>query len=451
MNRHLVPLVLLSGLAACSGRGGSSLIPATGSAQSRLMDPTPTYLLRDALPTPIQHVVIVFQENRTPDDLFQGLAGADISPYGISSQGGAVPLRPTSLAAPWDLGHDHWSFDRDYDNGKMDGFDKNLPKSERLRPFAYAPAIEVDPYRQMARQYAFADRMFATNAGPSFPAHLYIVSGTAGDKSMTGYLIRDNTFNIETGKGVAGGCETPPQIVTWTIKISDGSPGPAHRPCIERPVLSDFLNAKGVSWRYYQDGRGPGLWHAFNAIEHVRNGKDFANVVGSPQQFLTDVTTGNLAGVSWVNPADRWSDHPSIYGTAKGPSWVAAIVNTIGKSKYWSSTAILITWDDWGGFYDHVAPPRYNSYELGIRVPLVIISPYTRKGYVSKVQHEFGSLLAFTEMTFGIPKGSLDSTDGRADALGDAFDFTASPRTFVPIRAPAFDPGVPPPSLREDP
>jgi phospholipase C len=196
-----------------------------------------------------------------------------------------------------------------------------------------------------------------------------------------------------------------------------------------------------VSWRYYQNGGGAGLWHPFDAIKHVRYGKDYANVITRSQQILQDVHAGRLAGLTWVAPADAWSDHASKHGTAKGPAWVAAIVNAIGESSYWNSTAIFVVWDDWGGWYDHVPPPLYNSYELGFRVPLIIISPYARRGYVSKVQHEFGSLLAFSEETFGIPKGSLQDTDVRADDLKDPFDFSQRPRSFVPIKAPPFKPG----------
>jgi phospholipase C len=113
----------------------------------------------------------------------------------------------------------------------------------------------------------------------------------------------------------------------------------------------------------------------------------------------------------------------------------------VGESRYWKTTAIFVTWDDWGGWYDHVKPPILNHDELGFRVPLLVISPYARHGYVSKVRHEFGSILAFAEETFGIPKGSLKSTDGRADDLMDAFDFTKPPRVFKRIPAPKFDPG----------
>jgi len=221
-----------------------------------------------------------------------------------------------------------------------------------------------------------------------------------------------------------------------------GSPGPKTFACFERSVLSDFLDAKSVSWRYYQQNLGAGLWHPFDAIQHVRSGPDYANVITPPQTVLTDIARGHLAGVSWITPDFGWSDHSGGGSTLEGPSWVAAIVNAIGESKYWDDTAIFVTWDDWGGWYDHVPPPIYNRYELSFRVPLLVISPYARHGYVSKLQHEFGSILAFTEETFGIPKGSLKTTDRRADNLMDAFDFSQKPRKFVRINAPPFRPGA---------
>ena len=130
------------------------------------------------------------------------------------------------------------------------------------------------------------------------------------------------------------------------------------------------------------------------------------------------------------------------------------MTRAIGNSQYWNSTAIFISWDDWGGLYDHVVPPMENNYyELGFRVPLVIVSPYARHGYVSHVRHEFGSIIAFSEEAFGIPKGALHATDVRADDLSDAFDFKQTPNPFVTISAPPFVPEQDPPAIRnaEDP
>jgi phospholipase C len=152
-----------------------------------------------------------------------------------------------------------------------------------------------------------------------------------------------------------------------------------------------------------------------------------------------------------VIPDGAHSDHPGSGGHDKGPSWVAAVVNAVGMSSFWKNTAIFVTWDDWGGWYDHVRPPIENGYELGFRVPLVVISPYAKRAYVSKVQHEFGSILAFSEETFGIPKGAHNATDARADDLMDAFDFGQQPRKFVPIKAPPFHPSAGEGASDEDP
>jgi phospholipase C len=371
--------------------------------------------LRHASSSKIAHVVIIVQENRTPDYLFQGVPGADIATQAVDSQGQTVSLHSVSLAAGYDLGHGHDNFVTDYDSGKMDGFDKGLPQKYHLRPFGYAPRTEVQPYYDMATQYVFADRMFQSNQAGSFPAHQYLVSGDAAALPATTYNVSSDPFDSRTGKKGSAGCDAVPTTYVNTINPNDGMPGPSPFPCFERPVLSDLLDNKGVTWRYYQHGLGTGLWHALDAIQHVRYGPDYANVITPPQTILTDITNAQLAGVSWVMPADdAHSDHPGTKSAA-GPSWVAAVVNAVGQSQYWNSTAIFIVWDDWGGWYDHRPPPQFhNYYELGCRVPLVVISAYAKSGYVSHVQHEFGSILAFTEETFGIAKGALGTTDQRA-------------------------------------
>jgi phospholipase C len=150
-------------------------------------------------------------------------------------------------------------------------------------------------------------------------------------------------------------------------------------------------------------------------------------------QVLTDITNNQLAQVSWVTPNGLQSDHAqSTDGT--GPSWVASVVNSIGNSPYWSNTAIFITWDDWGGWYDHVPPRIINSYEYGFRVPLIVVSPYAKAKYISHNTHDFGSMLKFTEETFGLQ--SLGYADVAADDFADCFDFTQTPLKFQTINAP---------------
>lgn len=438
----LLQFALIVLVAACAGQSPHSALPSNGAAAGQ------PSLRRGSSTSPITHVIIILQENRTPDDLFQGMAahGADIATQALDSEGQIVDLRRRSLATSFDLGHGHSSYTDDCDfqpSGvcKMDGFDKNLEHRYHMRPFSYAPQSEVQPYLDMAVQYVFADRMFQSNQAGSFPAHQYIVSGTADGLPVTSDNVSSDPFNSVTGAKVPAGCDAPAQAAVDTIDPANGYPGPTPFPCFDRPVLSDLLDQYGFTWRYYQRGLGAGLWHALDAVSHVRYGSDYKYVVTPPEKILTDITHKRLRNVSWVMPADGpHSDHAGN-NSAAGPSWVAAIVNTLGSSIYWKHTAIFLTWDDWGGWYDHVSPPQMgNYYELGFRVPLVVISPYAKAGYVSHTQYEFGSILAFTEETFGIPKGALGTTDVRANDLMDAFDFAQTPRPYVQISAPPFVP-----------
>jgi phospholipase C len=434
MVRGFLALVCALACTACAAQFQAANIP--GDRTSGATDP-------DAFHSPIRHVVIVVQENRTPDFLFQNIPGADIAKTAIDAHGHVVALQPMSLAAPYDLDHGHGAFLRDYDEGKMDGFGEDLNRVQQHGggPFRYASPDQVRPYHTLARQYVFADRMFQSDQAGSFPSHQYLVSGSSEALPRVSFNASSDPYSTVTSEKGGAGCDARPNTVVDTIDPRDGSPGPTPFPCFDRPVLTDFLDGRGVSWRYYQDHLGPGLWHAFDAISHVRYGPDYANVITPPETILTDARHGALPGVAWVMPADdKHSDHAGSE-SAEGPSWVAAVVNAIGQSPEWNSTAILITWDDWGGWYDHVSPHQYpNYFELGFRVPLVIVSPYAKQGYVSHVHHEFGSILAFCERVFHIPKGALRSTDVRADDLMDAFDFKQPPRPFVKIQSHRFIP-----------
>jgi phospholipase C len=222
-------------------------------------------------------------------------------------------------------------------------------------------------------------------------------------------------------------------------------------PCFEHPTLTDLLNAKGVTWRYYAPSAGS-IWTGPDAIEHICQqqtingtltctGPDWTSNVIIPQsQVLVDIANGHLPQVSWIIPDGAESDHAAS-NNGSGPSWVAAIVNAIGTSPYWANTAIIITWDDWGGWYDHVAPKVVNDgvswgsgYVYGFRVPLIVLSPYAKAAYISHATHDFGSILKFIETTFNLP--SLGYADTPADDLSDCFTLTQSPTTFKNIPAP---------------
>src|SRR6185312_3701097 len=175
-------------------------------------------------------------------------------------------------------------------------------------------------------------------------------------------------------------------------------------PCFTQFLtMADSLDAAGVSWRFYAPeiccGDVGGIWSPFGAVRAVRDGPDWKKVIPRPAQVLADVAAGRLAQVTWITPEWAWSDHAGG-GATMGPSWVSAIVNAIGQSPFWNDTAIVVLWDDWGGFYDDAAPPQLDFKGLGLRVPCIIISPYARAHYVSHTQYEFGSVNAFIEQIF---------------------------------------------------
>jgi len=428
-------------LRACAAVALAALLPACGGGGSTGggSGPPPTPI-PSGTPQPagkIRHVVVIFQENRTVDNLFNGFPGADTVRSGLNSSGQSVPLQPIDMTAPYDLDHSHHGFTTEYANGAMNGFDlvgssactTGCPPKD-VRAYGYVPQNEVQPYWTMAQQYAFADRMFQTNQGPSFPAHQYIISATSLASTSSTLLAAENPD--VPGGGTTAGCDAPAGTTVRLIDPASGDESQSTPPCLDHPVLFDLLDQHNVSWRYYQPNVGAGLWYAPDAISHIRYGTDYANVVTPSTAIFTDIAQGRLAQVSWVIPTAAASDHArSTDGS--GPAWVASVVNAIGASKYWSNTAIFVTWDDWGGWYDHVKPQTFNAYEDGFRVPLIVISPYARPGYVSHVQHEFGSILKFTEEAFNL--GTLGYTDARSDDLSDCFDYNQTPIGFRQIQA----------------
>ena len=430
----------------------------------------------------IQHVVIIFQENRTPDNLFQGLCAAnggvpgcgtnaaqyDIASSGVNSQGVTIPLSPIDLGTNgsdpdnYDLSHAHSAFvsmcHLNTSTGvcAMDGADLIKPACgpgvSNCWPanpqFKSVNPADVQPYLTMAGQYTFADRMFQTNQGPSFPAHQFIISGTSAPAVGSPLFVAENPSG--TGTGASAGCIASP---TETVGVIDAtgseSSNPPIYPCFEHKTLTDLLEAANVSWRYYSPSAGS-IWTGPNAIQHMCGpnaappngtactGSDWVNNVvlataQNPAPVLTDIANSQLAAVSWVIPTGLESDH-ALSNDGSGPSWVSSVVNAIGNSSYWSNTAIFIVWDDWGGWYDHVPPQILNSYQYGFRVPMIVMSPYAKAAYVSHVTHDFGSILKFIEENFDLP--TLGYADVPADDLSDCFNFNQTPISFHHIAAP---------------
>ncbi len=415
-------------LCACSGAFGSS--PSAAGAPG--IGPPALHPLEHLPRNPkIEHVVIIVQENRSVDNLFQGFPGADTVPYGYNKQGQKIALKQVGLEARWDFEHSSSSFFAACDGRgalpgtdcRMDGFAgetvRCAPKCPGANPaYSFVPHDETRPYFFIGSHYVFANKMFPSNFdSSSYVSHQYIIAARAS-----------STVNFPIGPW---GCEGGGRIPTVTQQRTIGG---NVSPCLNNKTLGDELDDAGISWRYYTSSvhAGGGIWSAYQAIEHIYDGPDWRKNVVPPQtKFFHDVSAGDLPAVSWVTPTCVNSDHAGCGGNT-GPDWVGSLVNAIGESKYWDSTVIFVFWDDYGGWYDHVPPSMVDYDGLGIRVPLLIISAYAKQGYVSGVRYEHGSILKFVENQWGL--GRLSASDTRASTISpDCFDFAKSPRPFTPI------------------
>jgi phospholipase C len=404
-----VPSPTVPGGAAASGAGPRSFLPGTMSQK-------------------ISHVIVVVQENRSFDNLFMGFPGANTVSSGMNSKGQTIPLQPIGLEAPWGIDHRARTFFAACDgrplgqNCRMDGFDKEIVYGSgppRHLPYAYVPRTETKPYFDIAKQYVLGDNTFTSNIDESFASHQYFIAAQANQA-------------VDEPNG-SEGCGSPPSTVATLAQ--NRHDGPPESACFDSQTIGDELAAKSLPWRYYASGPNDlgYVWSAYQAISHIYNGPDWAkDIINPPSAFLKQVTKGQLAAVTWITPTCLTSDHASCLGN-QGPDWVASVVNAVGESQFWDSTAIFVMWDEWGGWYDHVPPP-YEDYDgLGIRVPLLVVSAYAKKGYVSHVQYEHGSILKFIEDTFGLAR--LAASDARANSpASDCFDFTKAPRPFKPIK-----------------
>jgi len=434
------------GLSACNG-GTSSSIPGAGSFS------TFSSKFRHATgSTPISHIVLIVQENRTLNNLFATFPGANGTTVGKDRVGPnrriqKIALTKVGLFLGKDLNHNYSGFLVAYDGGGMDAFNEvryNNGKAELKAPYVYVDPSQIVPYWTLAQEYSLAAAMFTTQGSASFSAHQDLIRGGTFIDSTHSLIDNPRYGNNAWGCDSSSGSKT--SLITTGLLLQKGA-GPF--PCTTQfpssgsgyETLRDLLDAQSVSWKYYTPAIGDsgGIWSAFDVIAPVRNGPEWNTNVSSPEtNIFSDITNGTLPAVSWVIPNGVNSDHPSN-GSDTGPSWVASVVNAVGESQYWDSSAIVIVWDDWGGFYDNVAPPlpRDNQGGPGMRVPLLVVSPYTREaipsqpGYISNTFYEFGSIVRFIEDTFSL--GSLGTTDSTSNSIVDMLDFSQSPRPYQTI------------------
>jgi phospholipase C len=412
-------------LIACTHRTSapSVLEPAnaTGLAPATPSDPA---LVAQAQ-SKIKHVVYVIKENRTFDNYFGAFPGADGATTGVKCDGTTVPLKRAPDRG-FAAGHSFTDGIRVIDGGKMDCFDDVGYEQFREK--------QIPSYWTYARSFTLSDAFFSSIYGPTGIEHLwtfasqsdrFVDHGRPGqlgigkrqlcdDPLETAFSFRQLTredqekvFQLED-QGATGAAQIPSY---WE----------ARWPCTDVAVLPDELEAAGLSWKEY---RGENEWvQPLRMVRHVRFSSMWNNVVSS-EDFIPDLQAGKMPAVSWVTPPFALSDHPP-QSVCRGEDWTVNLINAIMKSPEWDSTAIVLTWDDFGGFYDHVPPPHVDMYGLGPRVPAIIISPYARPGYIDHTTYEFASVLRFIETIFDLPP--LTSRDANSSDMLGAFDFTQKP------------------------
>lgn len=380
-------------------------------------------------PIPIKHVVIVIKENHTFDNYFGSFPGAEGITQ-IKTKSGmmiAPPKAPDRTLR--DLCHSHACALTDLNGGAMDAWEDVAGASQNGDNLVYAQYDEssIPNYWAYAKAFTLGDHFFSNVLGPSFPGHTVVLAAQAGWAYGN-----PNTSVLKP----YWGCDQPQNTLVSIQDQMTCQEKPVF-PCFDIPSLPDVL-PQGVDWKFYGSNFYllSEVWSMFDAIKSIRNGPGWNNVVVE-SEFAKDIAAHKLPAVSWLVDQDLADEHPAIGGICQGENWTVDHLNVLMNSEYWKDTAILFTMDDFGGWYDHVPPPRIDGcdkvkpYGLGFRLPLLVISPYAKPGFVFKEVSEQASVVRFVEKVFGATKTLADTDpaarDKDANDLMNAFDFTQKP------------------------
>jgi phospholipase C len=411
----------------------------------------------------IKHVVVIMQENRSFDHYFGTYPGADGIPMQNGTPTVCVPdpktsqcVKPYHDARDVNAGGPHGaaSAAADIDGGKMDGFiaqvhagrkackNPDTPGcsiSEAPDVMGWHDAREIPNYWTYAQQFVLEDHMYEPNSSWSLPSHLFMVSGWSAVCTEA----RNPQSCTNSLDGPKSGLSTAKNDYAWTD-------------------LTYLLHRANVSWAYYlsegnepdcadeamlctpkaQTRAVPGIWNPLPAFDTVKDDGELANIQ-TVDRYYSAAKAGTLPAVSWIVPENTVSEHPPAK-VSDGQEYVTSLINAAMQGPDWNSTAIFVTWDDWGGFYDHVVPPKVDDNGYGLRVPGLVISPYAKKGYIDHQTLSFDAYLKFIEDVFLNGQRIDPRTDGRPDPRPDVrenapqlgnlvsdFDFTQAPRSPV--------------------
>lgn len=354
--------------------------------------------------TPIQHIIVIVKENHTFDNYFGQFPGADgarqVLINGVMQDPPHASDRP-----PNDIDHSFSGAHHAWDNGKMDQFDQLSGGTVAGFPLALAQYSEADlpGYWAYAREYSIFDRYFSSVMSQSTPNHLFILAATA-----------NNAITNERGATEIAACKAP--FSSIQVLNPDGTVDRV-RACLDIPTIPNLLSQNKITWRSYN-------YYPIGLLKRVMDDPELAKNHVPEMEFIQDINRNSLPAVSWLF-SSKYDEHP-VTSVCAGENWTIGQINALMKSPYWNSSLVLLTWDDFGGFYDHVPPPQIDHTGLGFRVPMLVISPYTKRGYISHRLAEHASIPRTIEELFDLPP--LNDRDANANDLLDALDFTQAPR-----------------------
>jgi len=401
---------------------GGVLFSCTGGRVIRSVAPSPTTSIDTRWP--IKQVIYVMMENRSFDNLFGRFPGVNGTTVGVKS-GEEVALIKCPDWLPGDLPHDRAAALSCLNGGKLDGFAGGAYGD----PWSYSQFQEqqLPNYWHWAREYALSDNFYASALGPSYPNHFFFIAGQSGG-------VIDNPENILTRPGKDGakpfkswGCDALGDDVFVLVKDDKGNLS-KHDSCFNFKTVGQQLTEIGVDWRFYSavPGQVGYFWNAYNGIHDVFHTDLWHEHAQNPiDRLIDDIQANALPAVTWVTPQFELSDHPPA-SSSFAHNWLTDVVNAVMKSEMWDQTAIFITWDEWGGFYDSVMPPAVDEVGLGFRVPLLTISPYTRRGLIDDEMGEFSSPLRFISDNWGLDP--LTPRIANTHNFEHVFDFSSPPR-----------------------
>ena len=365
--------------------------------------------------TPIQHLIVVMQENHTFDNYFGTYPGADGLPAGIQmpinpadpSAGAVAPFHISNYPIE-DLSHSAATFTKQWDSGKMDGFVSALDalKQDGKLSMGYYDGTDLPFYWNLADQYVLFDRFFSSARDGSFANHMYWVAGAP-----------PKTTNAAQSAGLYDNF----------------------------PTIFDRLEQEHVSWKFYVQNYDPKItyrnlagagnresqviWVPLLNIDRFLDNPQLNQHIVDLSQYYVDLRNGTLPQVAYISPSGA-SEHPP--GSIQtGQRFVKTLTQELERSQYWNHSAFLLLYDDWGGWYDHVTPPQVDANGYGLRVPGILVSPYAKKGYIDHTELDFSSVIKFIEVNWDVP--SLGTRDQQANTFLDAFNFNAPPRKPVVI------------------